>query len=281
MISPIVQAGASPPRHRNPGVGRGGPGAVVDKPDGDVGCHQGAPQRAQLHQPADRPGRPGPDPGGGPPGPVGPELAAVGLRGRHRPRRADRTGPGVAGRPGTWPSPRPPSRWSRRGWMTSAAARAVRYDLGQATMSMMIAAADLGIGSGHASVGDQDLARRLLGFPGGPVPGLPDRAGLPGRPAAGPAGPAGPAAVPGRRALWPLVTTGPLVTASGRSARPSRYGSDGKQYESLDASPPCSRTWCVRRPRHASPSGKNRSSNVMPPPGATSSLAIQAPTPSG
>jgi nitroreductase len=41
----------------------------------------------------------------------------------------------------------------------------VRYDLGQATMCMMIAAADLGIGSGHASVGDQDLARRLLGFP--------------------------------------------------------------------------------------------------------------------
>jgi nitroreductase len=41
----------------------------------------------------------------------------------------------------------------------------LRYDLGQATMSMMIAAADLGIGSGHASVGDQDLARRLLGFP--------------------------------------------------------------------------------------------------------------------
>ena len=41
----------------------------------------------------------------------------------------------------------------------------LRYDLGQATMSMMIAAADLGIGSGHASVADQDLARQLLGFP--------------------------------------------------------------------------------------------------------------------
>ena len=41
----------------------------------------------------------------------------------------------------------------------------LRYDLGQATMSMMIAAADLGIGSGHASVADQELARRLLGFP--------------------------------------------------------------------------------------------------------------------
>lgn len=39
------------------------------------------------------------------------------------------------------------------------------YDLGQATMSIMIAAADLGIGSGHSSVSDQDLARQLLGFP--------------------------------------------------------------------------------------------------------------------
>ena len=39
------------------------------------------------------------------------------------------------------------------------------YDLGQATMSIMIEAADLGIGSGHSAVGDQDLARRLLGLP--------------------------------------------------------------------------------------------------------------------
>jgi nitroreductase len=42
----------------------------------------------------------------------------------------------------------------------------VQYDLGQATMSIMLAAADLGIGSAHASVSDQDLARRLLGLPG-------------------------------------------------------------------------------------------------------------------
>lgn len=39
------------------------------------------------------------------------------------------------------------------------------YDLGQVTMSIMLAAADRGIGSGHASVGDQDLARRILGLP--------------------------------------------------------------------------------------------------------------------
>jgi nitroreductase len=41
----------------------------------------------------------------------------------------------------------------------------VQLDLGQATMSIMLAAADLGIGSAHAGVQDQDLARRLLGVP--------------------------------------------------------------------------------------------------------------------
>ena len=42
---------------------------------------------------------------------------------------------------------------------------AIQYDLGQATMSIMLAAADLGIGSAHSAVSDQELARRLLGFP--------------------------------------------------------------------------------------------------------------------
>ena len=45
------------------------------------------------------------------------------------------------------------------------ARESVQYDLGQATMSIMLAAADLGIGSGHAAVVDQELARRLLGIP--------------------------------------------------------------------------------------------------------------------
>ncbi|MGA2319715.1 MAG: nitroreductase family protein [Solirubrobacteraceae bacterium] len=40
-----------------------------------------------------------------------------------------------------------------------------QYDIGQATMAMLIAAADLGIGSGHSAVADQDQARRVLGFP--------------------------------------------------------------------------------------------------------------------
>jgi len=41
----------------------------------------------------------------------------------------------------------------------------IEYDLGQATMAIMLAAADLGIGSGHAAVGDQELAREILAFP--------------------------------------------------------------------------------------------------------------------
>ena len=51
----------------------------------------------------------------------------------------------------------PPEQERRRGTLY--------YDLGQATMSMMLAAASLGIGSGHASVEDQDLARTILGVP--------------------------------------------------------------------------------------------------------------------
>jgi nitroreductase len=40
-----------------------------------------------------------------------------------------------------------------------------QFDLGQATMSMLLAAADLGIGSCHAGVANLELARELLGFP--------------------------------------------------------------------------------------------------------------------
>jgi nitroreductase len=39
------------------------------------------------------------------------------------------------------------------------------YDAGQTTVQMMVAAADLGIGSGHSAVGDQARAREILGFP--------------------------------------------------------------------------------------------------------------------
>jgi nitroreductase len=40
-----------------------------------------------------------------------------------------------------------------------------QYDLGQATMAMMIAAADVGVGTGHSAVGDQAKAREVLGVP--------------------------------------------------------------------------------------------------------------------
>jgi nitroreductase len=40
-----------------------------------------------------------------------------------------------------------------------------QFDLGQATMAMTLAAADLGIGSCHAGVADMQLPRDLLGFP--------------------------------------------------------------------------------------------------------------------
>src|SRR4029079_18644613 len=37
--------------------------------------------------------------------------------------------------------------------------------VGRAAMSMMVTAADLGIGSCHSSIGDQEAARSVLGFP--------------------------------------------------------------------------------------------------------------------
>lgn len=47
------------------------------------------------------------------------------------------------------------------------ARESVQYDLGQATMSIALAATDLGIGTGHAAVTDQGLAQEILGFPEG------------------------------------------------------------------------------------------------------------------
>src|SRR6202042_468362 len=43
--------------------------------------------------------------------------------------------------------------------------RRAQLDLGQATMAMMIAAADLGIGSCHAGIEDMPRVRELLGIP--------------------------------------------------------------------------------------------------------------------
>jgi nitroreductase len=41
----------------------------------------------------------------------------------------------------------------------------IEYDMGQATLSMMLVAADRGIGSCHAALEDQELARQILGLP--------------------------------------------------------------------------------------------------------------------
>jgi nitroreductase len=53
-------------------------------------------------------------------------------------------------------APRSDDQWTRE---------SIQYDLGQATMDIMLAATDLGIGTAHAAVTDQELAGRLLGFP--------------------------------------------------------------------------------------------------------------------
>ena len=42
----------------------------------------------------------------------------------------------------------------------------IAYDMGQVTMSIMLAAADLGIGSGHSSAHDVELGREILELPG-------------------------------------------------------------------------------------------------------------------
>lgn len=44
-------------------------------------------------------------------------------------------------------------------------ARWLQYDFGQATAYMMLTAADIGIGSGHASVRDQHVVRTTLALP--------------------------------------------------------------------------------------------------------------------
>jgi nitroreductase len=41
----------------------------------------------------------------------------------------------------------------------------IHYDLGQVTMSVMLAATDLGVASAHARVEDEDRARSILGYP--------------------------------------------------------------------------------------------------------------------
>lgn len=46
-----------------------------------------------------------------------------------------------------------------------ATRESIQYDLGQVTITIMLAATDAGVGSGHGAVRDQDLARKVLGIP--------------------------------------------------------------------------------------------------------------------
>ena len=53
------------------------------------------------------------------------------------------------------------------------------YDFGHATANMMLAAADLGIGTGHSAVIDQEQARWVLGFHDGHLAVYPIGLGYP------------------------------------------------------------------------------------------------------
>lgn len=82
-----------------------------------------------------------------------------------------------------------------------------QFDIGQAVMAMAIAATDMGIGSGHASIGDQDKARVILGVPGDHYCAYLLGPWLPGRPASGTAAPPKSAALRRRCAPRALVST--------------------------------------------------------------------------
>ena len=84
----------------------------------------------------------------------------------------------------------------------------IQFDLGQATMSIMVAAADLGIGSAHVGVHDQELARRLLGFPEDRFCAVLITLGAPAD------GPLTPIERPDRRPFTDVV---PAATGSGRT----------------------------------------------------------------
>ena len=149
----------------------------------NLGRHQLAPQRQVFHRPACQRRAPGPDPGGRAPVAVLAQHPALGLRPRHRPKQLAELsavwvgGGHVAGSAATIalivggePGGRTPG---------------VQFDLGQATMSIMLAAADLGIGSGHSAVrrpGPSPASARAARRKGMRVP---DLAWLPGGPSAG------------------------------------------------------------------------------------------------
>jgi nitroreductase len=57
-------------------------------------------------------------------------------------------------------------RIAEAGWRAPSASNRQHWDFIIVTDRSQLAATDLGIGSGHSSVGDQDKARAILGVPG-------------------------------------------------------------------------------------------------------------------
>jgi nitroreductase len=57
-------------------------------------------------------------------------------------------------------------RIAEAGWRAPSASNRQHWDFIIVTDRGQLAATDLGIGSGHSSVGDQDKARAILGVPG-------------------------------------------------------------------------------------------------------------------
>ena len=96
-----------------------------------------------------------------------------------------------------------------------------QYDLGQVTMAMMLAATDLGVGTGHSAVGDQDAARRILGLPE-------DRHAAYmlalGYPADRPLAPI-PRPTAGRSTTWSTAAAGEVTAPARAPQSPSRYSS--------------------------------------------------------
>ena len=112
-------------------------------------------------------GRPRPDSRGRQARTVVAQLAALGLCHRHGSRAACRARAGLAGADTSL------ARWRRSPWScpTSHERREVAFfDVGQAVLSMMIAAADLGIGSGHGGSRRPRAGAQRARPPGGPRP---------------------------------------------------------------------------------------------------------------
>jgi len=188
--SPTGEAGASLPRHGaslgERAVGRTPPGQVAGPVPAGPGCQAGpggkqVPWRHGMR--SERAGTSAATPASPSSGLTWKRILEAGRRApsarnwqpwdfvvRHGPHRADRAGPGVAGGAARGPSRPRPSPWSRPILDDEHRREGLRYDLGQATMDIMLAAADLGIGSGHASVGRPGPGPAAAGFPGGSLP---------------------------------------------------------------------------------------------------------------